>query len=246
MPRPVRAFIRYQRPSQEFSTTARRENRYNRGWPVKPCIKARPGSRPRRAAAAGGLGSGCGSREKEGTNLQHAFKLPCIDIGLNMVAGQVGDAGPGYGSHPGERNVVDDQLPVDADVERAAVLLELLHVYAAVRREPEFDAIVPREVVGSAGRSPPRKVVRRADGSHSSLGADAHRDHALRDCLARADAGVEPFGGDVHEAGVDADLHVQVRMLPQNCRDRGRQDRLGRVVARGNPDRTDGFVPKLP
>jgi predicted molibdopterin-dependent oxidoreductase YjgC len=64
------------------------------------------------------------------------------------------------------------------------------------------------------------EVLGRADHRHPHVRADAHRDHVPRQLLAQANAGVVTLGDDVGQAGVDDDLHFDVRVVRQETAQR--------------------------
>ena len=101
------------------------------------------------------------------------------------------------------------------------------------------------QILGHPGRRFPLEIRRGADHRHAHVWADRNRDHVLRECFAEAYACIEALGDDVDEAVVDADLDVEVGIERQKAGDRRQEDRLGRLVADGNPDRSCRFVAQL-
>ena len=80
---------------------------------------------------------------------------------------------------------------------------------------------------------------------HAHVRPDAHRDHVLGHLLAAAHAGVEALGDDVGQAVVDDDLDLDVGIVGQELGELGPQDRVGRMLDRGDPDGAGGLVAKF-
>ena len=78
---------------------------------------------------------------------------------------------------------------------------------------------------GVFGRGRSREVGRATDDRHAHVRPDAHGDHVLGHLLAEANAGVVALGHDVGQAVVDDDLDLDVRILRQELRQRGPEDR---------------------
>lgn len=132
----------------------------------------RRGRRPRTAGA--GWDSRGGTQGRVGTSPLARPRAPHLHGGLDVILRQVCDPRSAEGAKPCERDVVDDQLPLDADVERPAFLLELPGGQAAERREASVDAPVLGQVVwrlrdGSAGEVMRALMTRALSGERSGF-----------------------------------------------------------------------------
>ena len=91
------------------------------------------------------------SRKRWAPVREHALKLSRCYMGLDVIVRQVRDPCAVEGAKSRERDIVDDQLPFDANVEGAAGLLELPGVQAAKGREAKVDATVLRQILRRSG-----------------------------------------------------------------------------------------------
>ncbi len=92
----------------------------------------------------------------------------------------------------------------------AGTLLQLPGIEPASRRHANVDAPVFRQRLRRFGLRVLREVRRRTHDSHPQLGADPDRHHVLGDGFPEPHAGVEPFGHNVRQAGLDDQLNMQI------------------------------------
>ena len=76
-------------------------------------------------------------------------------------------------------------------------------------------------------------------------GPIAHGDHVLGHVLAEAHACVKPLRDDVGQAVVDDDLDLDVGIARKELRQSRPEDRLGGVLAGGDPDGAGGLLAQL-
>lgn len=89
---------------------------------------------------------------------------------------QVGETHTVEGAQPRQGVVIDDQLALDAHVERATPLLELPHGQPAVGGEAQTYAVVPGEIMRRLRRRPASRAPSRVEQSEA-----ADPGHALLD-----------------------------------------------------------------
>ena len=141
--------------------------------------------------------------------------------------------------------VADDQLPLNAHVDGATRLLKVPDAKSALRRIPQADAGVLGQIVERPWCRSPGKIGWRGHDSHAHVRPNPDGNHVLREGFAKAHASIEPLGDDIDKAIVDADLYVEIRINRQEPGDRGQQDRLGGLVADGDPHGASRFVAQL-
>lgn len=82
---------------------------------------------------------------------KHLEKGSRRDMGSRHLLGDAGQAVAGQRRCQDMHAAVEGQLPIEADVETAAVFLELPGIVAAIRDETKIDAIVRRQSVRRLG-----------------------------------------------------------------------------------------------
>ena len=121
--------------------------------PVSPGSAARRPAARRPAEDAGGSDSRDGSPAKGGHQSSSTrISRPIGKMGPHLVLRQIAQAEPSQRGTQDQGDVVEDELPLDAHLQFAPVLLELPSVKAAIGRQPEVDAIVrPSDPAASRG-----------------------------------------------------------------------------------------------
>lgn len=111
---------------------------------------------------------------------------------------------------------VECGLTIDMNVQFAPVFFEFPGVQAAVRREPQVDAAMLSEILRHFRYGSILEVSRRSDDGHADIRAEAYGNHVLCDLLARAHAGIVPFGNNVGEPVIDDDFDLDVGYRGRN------------------------------
>ena len=154
-----------------------------------------------------------------------------------MIFHDTSEAEPGDGSTEHHGRVVEDKLTFHADFQLASVLSQLPGVDPAGGRQPQVDALVVGQVLRRVRLRVGCKIGGRSDHRHAQIRPDAQRDHILGDLLAEANAGIEPFGDDVGQAGIDRQFDMDVRVAGQERLQNGPEDAVGGVLGGGDADR---------
>jgi hypothetical protein len=89
---------------------------------------------------------------------------------------------------------------------------------------------------GVAGGGFLGEVARGAHHGHAQVGRDAHRDHVLRDLVAKAHPGIVAAGDDVDHPVFDDDFDLDVRVVRQEGFQLRPEHRIGRMLGRRNAD----------
>src|SRR5271166_5650095 len=97
---------------------------------------------------------------------------------------------------------------------------------AARRGQPQIDAGVVGQVVRRVWAASLDEVGRRANESLVKIRPNPYSDHVLGDLFAEAHACVVPLGHNVGQAVVIDDLNSDIRVVRQEPRHSGRQDRV--------------------
>jgi len=85
------------------------------------------------------------------------------------------------------------------------------------------------------------ELCRRSHHDELQLGPDPDRDHVTIHRLTDPDACVESLANDIRQSRVRADLDIDIRIPGKPVSERGPQDRLAGVLARGDADHSGGL-----
>jgi hypothetical protein len=109
----------------------------------------------------------------------------------------------------------------------------------------QIDAGVAGQILRHLRRRALCEIRRRGHRQHSHVRSDAHRDHVLRDLLAKADAGVVPVRDNIRQGVVDDEFDIDVGVVRQEFLKLRPEDRVRRMLGGRDADVAGRLVAKF-
>ena len=167
------------------------------------------------------------------------------DVRGGLVLHDVGEADAVEHGADQQTVVVADQIAADVGLEPASAprpgrVGELPAVYGPACLVAELQAVVFGQLARMLGRAVFLQVRRRGDEQRALRPAEPLRDHAGLEFFRKADAGIEPFGDEVGERGVSADIQADFGIGTQKIGEVRRDQRGQRDRRHGDAQRARG------